>query len=145
MRMPLTKVIKSRTVNITALSGVPSGVLFKSARTRGGFARDIRIHDLTLGGVAIPIHITLNWNPSYSHATLPAGAQNVPPYWVALTTKSTLRSTTSASIISTSRRRREPSPTQSTDNIIKTADGSKPVSTDSTVNDSRDVPYGEPK
>ncbi|HEX4322129.1 MAG TPA: glycosyl hydrolase family 28 protein [Acidobacteriaceae bacterium] len=72
--------------NITALSGVPSGVLFKSARTRGGFARNIRIHDLTLEGVAIPIHITMNWNPSYSYATLPAGAKDVPPYWVVLTT-----------------------------------------------------------
>ncbi len=73
--------------NITALAGVPSGILFKSARTRGGYAREIRIHDLTLEGVAIPIHITLNWNPSYSYATLPAGMSNIPPYWVTLTTK----------------------------------------------------------
>ncbi len=73
--------------NITALSGVPSGVLFKSAHTRGGFARDIRIHDLTLEGVAIPIHITMNWNPSYSYATLPEGVKDVPPYWTVLTTK----------------------------------------------------------
>ena len=73
--------------NITALSGVPSGVLFKSAHTRGGFAKDIRIHDLTLEGVAIPIHITMNWNPTYSYATLPAGVKNIPPYWVTLTTK----------------------------------------------------------
>src|SRR5580692_12561140 len=72
--------------NITALSGVPSGVLFKSAHTRGGFAQDIRIHDLDLQGVAIPIHITMNWNPSYSYATLPAGMKDVPPYWVTLTT-----------------------------------------------------------
>ena len=68
--------------NITALSGVPSGVLFKSAHTRGGFAKDIRIHDLTLEGVAIPIHITMNWNPSYSYATLPDGVKDIPPYWV---------------------------------------------------------------
>jgi len=73
--------------NITALSGVPSGVLFKSAHTRGGYARDIRIHDLTLEGVAIPIHITMNWNPSYSYATLPEGLKDVPSYWLALTTK----------------------------------------------------------
>jgi polygalacturonase len=73
--------------NITALSGVPSGVLFKSAHTRGGNARNIRIHDLTLDGVAIPIHITMNWNPSYSYATLPAGAKDIPPYWITLTTK----------------------------------------------------------
>jgi len=73
--------------NLTALSGVPSGVLFKSAHTRGGTAKDIRIHDLTLEGVAIPIHITMNWNPSYSYATLPADVKDPPPYWVVLTTK----------------------------------------------------------
>jgi polygalacturonase len=73
--------------NLTALSGVPSGVLFKSAHTRGGTATNIRIHDLTLVGVAIPIHITMNWNPSYSYATLPPGVKDIPPYWVVLTTK----------------------------------------------------------
>jgi len=73
--------------NLTALSGVPSGVLFKSAHTRGGTAKDIRIHDLTLEGVAIPIHITMNWNPSYSYATLPANIKDPPPYYVTLTTR----------------------------------------------------------
>jgi polygalacturonase len=73
--------------NLTALSGVPSGVLFKSAHTRGGTATDIRIHDLTLTGVAIPIHITMNWNPSYSYATLPPGLKDIPPYWIVLTTR----------------------------------------------------------
>jgi polygalacturonase len=74
--------------NITALSGVPSGVLFKSAHTRGGTAKDIRIHDLDLQGVAIPIHITMNWNPTYSYATLPAGTdpKTVPPYYITITT-----------------------------------------------------------
>jgi polygalacturonase len=73
--------------NLTALAGVPSGVLFKSSHTRGGTASDIRIHDLTLEGVAIPIHITMNWNPSYSYATLPSGSKDVPSYWITLTTK----------------------------------------------------------
>jgi polygalacturonase len=73
--------------NLTALSGVPSGVLFKSAHTRGGYAKDIRIHDLTLEGVAIPIHITMNWNPSYSYATLPADIKDPPPYYITLTTR----------------------------------------------------------
>ena len=72
--------------NITALSGVPSGVLFKSAHTRGGFAENIRIHDLTLEGVAIPIHITMNWNPSYSYAAIPPGLSNIPPYYRVLAT-----------------------------------------------------------
>jgi polygalacturonase len=73
--------------NITALAGVPSGVLFKSAHTRGGYAKDIRIHDLTLEGVAIPIHITMNWNPTYSYATLPPDLKDPPPYYITLTTK----------------------------------------------------------
>lgn len=74
--------------NITALAGVPNGVLFKSAHTRGGTARDIRIHDLTLTGVATPISMTMNWNPNYSYAVLPPGTdrKTMPPYWVPLTT-----------------------------------------------------------
>jgi len=72
--------------NITALKGVPSGVLFKSAHTRGGFAEDIRIHNLDLEGVAIPIHITMNWNPSYSYAVIPPGLTDVPPYYKVLAT-----------------------------------------------------------
>jgi polygalacturonase len=72
--------------NITALKGVPSGVLFKSAHTRGGFAENIRIHDLTLEGVAIPIHITMNWNPSYSYAVIPPGLTDVPAYYKVLAT-----------------------------------------------------------
>jgi len=72
--------------NLTALEGVPSGILFKSAHTRGGFAQDIRIHDLTLQGVKVPIHITMNWNPSYSYATIPEGIKEIPPHWRALAT-----------------------------------------------------------
>ena len=74
--------------NVTAEAGVPNGILFKSANTRGGTARDIRIHDLTLQGVATPISMTMNWNPSYSYAKLPEGTdtKTMPPYWVPLTT-----------------------------------------------------------
>jgi polygalacturonase len=74
--------------NLTAEAGVGSGVLFKSAHTRGGSATDIRIHDLTLTGVGIPISMTMNWNPSYSYAVLPPGTdtKTMPPYWVPLTT-----------------------------------------------------------
>jgi polygalacturonase len=74
--------------NITAEAAVPNGVLFKSAHTRGGTAKDIRIHDLTLIGVATPISMTMNWNPAYSYTTLPPGTdpKTVPPYWIVLTT-----------------------------------------------------------
>jgi polygalacturonase len=74
--------------NITAESGVPNGILFKSAHIRGGTATDIRIHDLTFIGVAVPISITMNWNPAYSYTKLPEGTdpKTVPPYWIPLTT-----------------------------------------------------------
>ncbi len=66
---------------------VPSGILFKSAHTRGGVAREIKIHDLDLEGVAVPVRINMNWNPSYSYATLPPGMKNVPDYWNVLAEK----------------------------------------------------------
>ena len=72
--------------NITALSGVPNGILFKSAKVRGGWARDIRIHDLRFEGVAIPIRINMNWNPSYSYAQIPANIPNPPSYWRVIAT-----------------------------------------------------------
>lgn len=72
--------------NIHAFGQVASGVLFKSAHTRGGWADNIRIHDLQLDDVAIPIHITMNWNPSYSYAAIPAGLKDVPSYYRVLAT-----------------------------------------------------------
>ncbi len=71
---------------IHALAPVPSGILFKSAHTRGGWADNVRIHDLRLDGVAIPIHITMNWNPSYSYAHIPSGLTNIPSYYKTLAT-----------------------------------------------------------
>ncbi|MHB1023286.1 MAG: glycoside hydrolase family 28 protein [Acidobacteriaceae bacterium] len=72
--------------NLHVYKPVPNGVLFKSAHTRGGTATDIRIHDLDLHGVAIPISMTMNWNPAYSYAELPKGMTNIPDYWKVLTT-----------------------------------------------------------
>ncbi len=72
--------------NIHAFGHVPSGVLFKSAHTRGGWADNIRIHNLQLDGVAVPIHITMNWNPSYSYAKISPGLKDVPRYYRVLAT-----------------------------------------------------------
>jgi polygalacturonase len=72
--------------NIHAFGHVPAGVLFKSAHTRGGWADNIRIHDLQLDGVAVPVLITMNWNPSYSYATIPPGLTDVPSYYKVLST-----------------------------------------------------------
>ncbi|HEV2326896.1 MAG TPA: glycosyl hydrolase family 28 protein [Terracidiphilus sp.] len=72
--------------NIHAFGHVPNGILIKSARTRGGWADNIRIHDLQLDGVPIPINIGMNWNPSYSYAKIPPGLKDVPPYYKILAT-----------------------------------------------------------
>lgn len=72
--------------NLTAGKGVGAGVLIKSAKVRGGGGTDLRIHDLHLQDVRVPIEVNLNWNPNYSYATLPADAYDVPPYWKVLAT-----------------------------------------------------------
>jgi polygalacturonase len=72
--------------NLTVYKPVPNGILFKSAHTRGGWADNIRIHDITLVDVPTVFKINMNWNPSYSYATIPAGEKNYPDYWRVLTT-----------------------------------------------------------
>jgi polygalacturonase len=66
--------------------GTKEGVRFKSARTRGGYVRDVLVRGLKLENVPLPFTFTLNWNPSYSYATIPAGMKNVPSYWTVLST-----------------------------------------------------------
>jgi polygalacturonase len=70
---------------LTVLSAVPAGILFKSASTRGGTIENINISSVTTVGVATPVGITLNWNPSYSYAKLPEGIKDMPAYWRVLT------------------------------------------------------------
>ena len=72
--------------NITTLEHVPVGILFKSAHTRGGFAENVRIHDITMTGTPVVLRITMNWNPAYSYATIPAGMTTYPGYYKTLTT-----------------------------------------------------------
>jgi polygalacturonase len=72
--------------NLTGLSHVGVGILFKSAHTRGGWADNIRIHDITLSDVPVVLRITMNWNPSYSYATIPSGMTSYPVYWKVLAT-----------------------------------------------------------
>jgi polygalacturonase len=72
--------------NIKAEGHVPVGILFKSAHTRGGFADDIRLHDMTFDDVTAVLRITMNWNPSYSYATIPPGLTDYPAYYKTLTT-----------------------------------------------------------
>jgi hypothetical protein len=66
--------------------GTSEGIRFKSAKTRGGFVEDILIRDLRLKNVPLPFTFTLNWNPSYSYATIPPEEKNIPPHWRVLST-----------------------------------------------------------
>jgi polygalacturonase len=71
---------------ITTLKAVPVGILFKSAHTRGGFAENIRIHDMTLTDTPVVFRVTMNWNPSYSYAKIPDGMTDYPSYYKVLAT-----------------------------------------------------------
>ena len=66
--------------------GTKEGVRFKSAKTRGGYVTDVLVDGLKMENVPLPFTFTLNWNPSYSYATIPTGMTNVPPYWIVLNT-----------------------------------------------------------
>lgn len=71
---------------LTVTNPVPAAILFKSASTRGGTIERIRISHVTARDVPTVLSITMNWNPSYSYASLPPGITNVPDYWKVLLT-----------------------------------------------------------
>jgi polygalacturonase len=76
-----------RVRGLQVLGGVPVGVLFKSAPTRGGRIEDVHLSDITLTDVPTVLRITMNWNPAYSRATLPdAEAAQAPRHWQVLAT-----------------------------------------------------------
>lgn len=64
--------------------GTKEGIRFKSAKTRGGFVEDVLVRGLKLENVPLPFTFTLNWNPSYSYASIPEGIKNIPPYWIVM-------------------------------------------------------------
>src|SRR2546421_6843706 len=66
--------------------GTNEGIRFKSAKTRGGFVEDVLVRDTRMENVPLPFTFTLNWNPSYSYATIPKDATNIPAHWIALST-----------------------------------------------------------
>src|SRR5207248_3088142 len=72
--------------NLHTLKGVPSGILFKSARTRGGFGENIRIHDLVMEDTPTVLRMTMNWNLNYSYTKIPDGLTNYSDYYKILTT-----------------------------------------------------------
>ena len=70
---------------LKVLAGAPAGILFKSASTRGGTIENITIRNVEMTGVATPMSVSLNWNPSYSYAKIPDGMTGYPDYWKVLT------------------------------------------------------------
>jgi polygalacturonase len=64
--------------------GTKEGVRFKSARTRGGYVEDVIIRGLKMENVPLPFTFTLNWNPSYSYATIPKDIKDIPAHWLVL-------------------------------------------------------------
>lgn len=75
---------------ITVLDPVPVGILFKSARSRGGFGERLRLHDITMVNVPVVLRVMMNWNPSYSYAAIPPGECDsqgtIPAHWHVLAT-----------------------------------------------------------
>ncbi len=66
--------------------GTKEGVRFKSAKTRGGYVEDVLVRGLKMENVPLPFTFTLNWNPSYSYATIPKDMKNIPAHWVVMNT-----------------------------------------------------------
>lgn len=66
--------------------GTKEGIRFKSARTRGGYIEDVLVRGLKMENVPLPFTFTLNWNPSYSYATIPSGIKDIPPHWTVMNT-----------------------------------------------------------
>jgi hypothetical protein len=67
-------------------TGTTAGIIFKSARTRGGVVEDVLIRGLSLENVPTAFSFTLDWNPSYSYATIPKDSTNPPAHWRVLAT-----------------------------------------------------------
>jgi polygalacturonase len=67
-------------------NGVTAGLIFKSARTRGGFVSDVLVRDLTIENATTAFSFTLDWNPAYSYVTLPKDTARMPSYWRVLAT-----------------------------------------------------------
>lgn len=66
--------------------GTNEGLRFKSAKTRGGYVSDVLIRDIKMENVPLPFTFTLNWNPSYSYATIPKEIKNPPAHWLVMNT-----------------------------------------------------------
>jgi polygalacturonase len=69
--------------------GTGNGFHIKSATPRGGTVEDIYFRNITMDSVGNAFMYTMNWNPSYSYSTLPAGYtyETLPAHWKTLLMK----------------------------------------------------------
>lgn len=63
--------------------GTGNGFHIKSATTRGGVIEDIRFQNVVMDSVGNAFMVTMNWNPTYSYSSLPAGYKydSLPAHW----------------------------------------------------------------
>lgn len=69
--------------------GTHCAIRMKSALTRGGIVEDINIHDIQMENVLRPIEVSLNWNPSYSYASVENIEKELPHHWKVMLEKVT--------------------------------------------------------
>lgn len=74
-------------VNNLEAFGTTTAIRFKSAMTRGGEISNVEIGNIKMYGVKNPVEVTLNWNPSYSYATINDQTDSIPAHWVKLLEK----------------------------------------------------------
>lgn len=69
--------------------GTGNGFHIKSATTRGGTIEDIHFMNIEMDSVGNAFMYTMNWNPSYSYSSLPAGYNydSIPAHWKKLLQK----------------------------------------------------------
>lgn len=69
--------------------GTGNGFHIKSATTRGGTVEDIHFQNIEMDSVGNAFMYTMNWNPTYSYSTLPAGynVDSLPDHWKKLLAK----------------------------------------------------------
>ncbi len=69
--------------------GTGNGFHIKSATTRGGTVEDIHFQNIEMDSVGNAFMYTMNWNPTYSYSSLPAGYSydSIPAHWKTLLQK----------------------------------------------------------
>jgi len=69
--------------------GTTNGLLIKSAFTRGGTIEDIHFQHIQMDSVGTAFSFTMNWNPSYSYASLPStyNYDSIPAHWKVMLNK----------------------------------------------------------